>query len=560
MLVAGFAIRNRSRAAQPENQNFVKTILRVTGFKVYQPSHTARPSAVVHAGRVVIVTITKRVTVEASTPFAVEEDLSIEWGGDLGQNPDITGGVLETTFAPGAHTVTAKGVAGGSSLTVKAFQSELEVINGHGFTITAEPQMPVITARLHIIGPVTGTVNQWKCRIHFAGADDCNVPHFGVINDDLEVTQGGGQQFSPSFDKVRGRSVDIQVSFTIEGETFRTGTGTSIWGTNPQRAEVQAALPHDTLKRIACKESGQRQFDAPADGGQSLCPLYSNDRAGRVGIMQVPNPTPDDIWNWQKNIESGKKFFKKKVADARKYPSDVRESAGFQSLVDQFNQKRQQAGLSSLQEVVLRNFKTGNFDNHLEQLELDAIRGYNGWHGPDRFGFELHEFRVAVDRVDGEDVPRVININEQTLTGEAVWEQVPVADRPQNLGEPDYVSQVLGFLPTCLDIPLPAAPTITATNSVVVVTKPYTSPARRRVELGVSAGFIGTGTFTISKPSRIRFFDAVTAGNPVASGAVFTAAQLQAGVVIFAEGVKASDKVNDVVLTLGCRPGQRRRC
>ena len=90
---------------------------------------------------------------------------------------------------------------------------------------------------------------------------------------------------------------------------------------------------------------------------------------------------------------------------------------------------------------------------------------------------------------------------------------------------------------------------------MVVVTKPYTSPARRRVELGVSAGFIGTGTFTISKPSRIRFFDAVTAGNPVTSGAVFTAAQLQAGVVIFAEGVKASDKVNDVVLTLSLSSG-----
>ena len=33
-----------------------------------------------HAGRVVIVTITKRVTVEAP---GVQEDLSIKWGGDF---------------------------------------------------------------------------------------------------------------------------------------------------------------------------------------------------------------------------------------------------------------------------------------------------------------------------------------------------------------------------------------------------------------------------------------------------------------------------------------------
>lgn len=106
--------------------------------------------------------------------------------------------------------------------------------------------------------------------------------------------------------------------------------------------------------------------------------------------------------------------------------------------------------------------------------------------------------------------------------------------------------------------PVAGTPTITAKDTVVVVRKPYTSPARRRIELGASAGFTGTGTFTVSKPDRIRFFDAVTAGNAVAGGAVFTAAQLQAGVVVFAEGVKASDKVDDVVLTLTLSAGGKR--
>ena len=106
--------------------------------------------------------------------------------------------------------------------------------------------------------------------------------------------------------------------------------------------------------------------------------------------------------------------------------------------------------------------------------------------------------------------------------------------------------------------PVAGTPNITAKDTVVVVRKPHTSPARRRIELGVSAGFTGTGTLTVSKPGRIRFFDAVTAGNAVASGAVFTAAQLQAGAVIFAEGIKASDKVDDVVLTLSLSAGGKR--
>lgn len=109
-----------------------------------------------------------------------------------------------------------------------------------------------------------------------------------------------------------------------------------------------------------------------------------------------------------------------------------------------------------------------------------------------------------------------------------------------------------------LDKPVVGTPTITVKDAVVVVRKPFTNPARRRVELRASADFTGTGTFTVSKPGRIRFFDAATAGNPVASGTVFTAAQLQAGVTVFAEGIKPSDKVDDIVLTLTLSAGGKR--
>src|SRR5205823_5962909 len=95
----------------------------------------------------------------------------------------------------------------------------------------------------------------------------------------------------------------------------------------------------------------------------------------------------------------------------------------FERLVSQFNQRRQQQGLDPIQ-IVLPPFAEGDFDENLQQLEMDAIRGYNGWNGADQFGLELHEFRVSVD---AEEVLVVTNVNEETLQGEAVWERVPVA-------------------------------------------------------------------------------------------------------------------------------------
>ena len=346
------------------------------------------PEAVVSAHTRVLI-VARRELVEVEGP----DDLRIEWNGDLGLNPEIIDSNLETRFAAGAHTVTAEGAAGGSSVSVGAWESEVEVVNGvlhpsgegKAFFITDEPQMPVITARLRIIGPATATVNNWTCGVSFRGAiNTCpNVPHFGVINDDLELTQAGGDQFTPNFDKVRGNFVGFSVRFTIGGQTHEPfGTGASILGTNPQQSQVQAALPHDTLRRIACRESGQRQFDAAADGGVSECPLYSSDRRGRVGIMQVPDPTPDHIWNWRLNVEKGIEIFNERVAAAGEYPSRVRNSEEFNRLVVQFNQRRQQQGLDPIQ-VILPEFTAGNFDgdDDLQQLELDAIRGYNGWHG-----------------------------------------------------------------------------------------------------------------------------------------------------------------------------------
>ena len=96
---------------------------------------------------------------------------------------------------------------------------------------------------------------------------------------------------------------------------------------------------------------------------------------------------------------------------------------------------------------------------------------------------------------------------------------------------------------------------------VVVVRKPHTTPTRRPVTLRVDNPFNGAGTFNRSS-DRIRFFTAATGGTEITFNGtdnVFTAAQLTAGHTVFVEGVRHSDAVNDVelslTLTVGGQPG-----
>jgi hypothetical protein len=103
------------------------TVLRVTDVEV--PDH---PDAVVHANaRLVIVARTAPIAVEGPS------NLDIEWGGDLGLSPDINGNILETRFPSGAHPVTTTGLGGGSSVTVRAWEADTEVVNGLEFPMTA---------------------------------------------------------------------------------------------------------------------------------------------------------------------------------------------------------------------------------------------------------------------------------------------------------------------------------------------------------------------------------------------------------------------------------------
>ena len=126
------------------------------------------------------------------------------------------------------------------------------------------------------------------------------------------------------------------------------------------------------------------------------------------------------------------------------------KSEVFKGLVSDFNKALKQQGLKPLN-IAVRNFTKGSFDaptdSGLKERELDAIRGYDQSEQKDRFGLKLHEYRVAIELLQGKEVLRVANIDEATLRGEAVWERVPVAERQS--GTPNYVEQVLACASDC---------------------------------------------------------------------------------------------------------------
>ena len=112
--------------------------------------------------------------------------------------------------------------------------------------------------------------------------------------------------------------------------------------------------------------------------------------------------------------------------------------------------------------------------------------------------------------------------------------------------------------PGGVDLPV-VTPWITITTQpIVLVKKPYTSPARRQVTLGVDDfSFDGSGTFTFTG-NAIRFFTQLTGGREVPSGDAWTGQELAMGVTLYAEGARPSASMRDVELVLSLTPGSKR--
>jgi hypothetical protein len=302
-------------------------------------------------------------------------------------------------------------------------------------TAATGPQMPLIQAEVRFSGldPVATTTAkfQWVVSINFQ-CSDCRNGRAREINDQFGFTTIGGKA-SINFPRVRGGRLTIAVSVDLPAQSFSVATNElHIRGVNPPHQEVSAACGSVIVQQMVIHESGGRQFNAPRDGGVSECPLFSGDRLGGVGLFQITNPLPtdDDHWNWLANINHGLQILAQKKNSAANYPAKVRNSSDFQAVVQRLN-----AGRTAPAEIVLPDFIR-------EQLDLDTVRGYNGWAGHDAFGNVLHEFRVPLDDTGN----LVVDVGPDNR-GIIEWEQVPGADRPQNSGDPNYVSHVLAQQP-----------------------------------------------------------------------------------------------------------------
>jgi hypothetical protein len=309
------------------------------------------------------------------------------------------------------------------------------------FPITSEPAMPIIEVEASVLGlaPMAAAVTafDWTATLEFNPAQCLNgIPAMFPALHQSGVALGG--HFTVRFGELRGGNLTITVRARVAGgEIVAERKDLRIVGTNPLYVQLTQALPSKVFRALVWHESRGRQFRGPANGGTSACPLYSDDWLGGVGLMQLtrPAPTREQTWNWRENIRGGLDLFELKKHVARAYPAEYRKSAEFQDLVTKFNADRVAHKLTALQ-ISIPDFTA-------EQVELDALRGYNGWSG------RIHEFRAACDATG----KLVVEVAADGKTGTARWEQVAADVRraaclaagvPANrLGDTDYVRHVV---------------------------------------------------------------------------------------------------------------------
>jgi Glucodextranase, domain B len=187
--------------------------------------------------------------------------------------------------------------------------------------ITADPQMPSVTAMARILGvtpdPTPTASFDWSLNISYTGP---NGRQTSGQYQQSGVVGGSWMPYNPASATIRGGNAVFMASTVRAGQTL-TGSsmGVQILGINPSHAQVNAALGGFPATSIACWESLQRlaQFN-----GQGL-PLFGGPNG--YGIMQVDNPpvSDDGIWNWRENVSEGLGILAQKQQDAIGYPGRV---------------------------------------------------------------------------------------------------------------------------------------------------------------------------------------------------------------------------------------------
>jgi hypothetical protein len=305
---------------------------------------------------------------------------------------------------------------------------------GPRFAITADAAMPDIVATARLDGVAINPQGpppmfEWSATLAFDGGTGATTTPYGAGRRSQHAMMGPSRgpraTWRMPFTQVRGGILTINVVVILGTTTLRASTtGLTLVGTNPTAASIRTFATGIGADRVRFRkqmrqESSLEQFRQPG-----LWPKYSSDGLGGVGLCQItrPAPTADETWDWKANVRAGWRLYLEKERIARAYPAAVRQGASFRRLVDEFNRGRAASRLPPVP-VILPDFTP-------DQLELDAIRGFNG------FANGLHEFRVRT--LAGQ---LVVTLNAAGTQGTAEWERVPVNERG-NAGDPNYVNNV----------------------------------------------------------------------------------------------------------------------
>lgn len=300
------------------------------------------------------------------------------------------------------------------------------------FAISAAAVMPTITVTANLTGvtadPRSPPVYTFTATLAFVGSSTPHGSGHNTQHSPINSQTGPRNTYVIPFTQVRGGVLTVTVSVRVAASPAplltATSSGWSVVGSNPSPVQIKAHANAVGANKVRFRKQ-MRQESSLEQFRSSGWPKYSSDNLGGVGLCQItrPEPTADQVWNWKDNVRAGWVLYLEKERIARAYPVAVRGGSTFRAQVAAWNTQPSRRGLPAVT-ITLPDYTA-------DQLELDTIRGFNGFAGG------LHEFRV---RLDARGL-LVVTLDAAGRNGVAEWERVPVTDRGSS-GDPNYVNNV----------------------------------------------------------------------------------------------------------------------